>query len=110
MEKLEREQVVEREIPPGEQRTATIQTETRLGINADPTGYGKTLSMIGLLVRDKMLIWIWWFAFEAICGRCVIQMTCLFLDIFTRLSATVSAVVPEIPIHIYHISKWMNML
>lgn len=55
MEKLEREQVVEREIPPGEQRTATIQTETRLGINADPTGYGKTLSMIGLLVRDKML-------------------------------------------------------
>jgi SNF2 family DNA or RNA helicase len=33
---------------------ATIQTETRLGINADPTGYGKTLAMIGLLVRDKM--------------------------------------------------------
>ena len=54
MEKLEREQVVERELPPGEQRAATIQTETRLGINADPTGYGKTLSMIGLLVRDKM--------------------------------------------------------
>jgi SNF2 family DNA or RNA helicase len=53
MEKLEREQVVERELPPEELR-ATIQTETRLGINADPTGYGKTLSMIGLLVRDKM--------------------------------------------------------
>jgi hypothetical protein len=28
--------------------------ETRLGINADHTGYGKTLSMIGLMVRDKM--------------------------------------------------------
>jgi SNF2 family DNA or RNA helicase len=54
MEKLEREQVVEREIPPGELRAATIQTETHLGINADPTGYGKTLSMIGLVVRNKM--------------------------------------------------------
>lgn len=54
MERLEREQVVERDIPAGELRTATIQTETRLGINSDPTGYGKTLSMIGLLVRDKM--------------------------------------------------------
>ena len=54
MEKLEREQVVEREIPLGEQRNATIQTKTRLGINSDPTGYGKTLSMIGLLARDKM--------------------------------------------------------
>lgn len=27
---------------------------TGLGINSDPTGYGKTLSMIGLIVRDKM--------------------------------------------------------
>ena len=50
MEKLEREQVVNRELPPGELRNTTIQTETRLGINADHTGYGKTLSMIGLLV------------------------------------------------------------
>lgn len=45
MENLEREQVVEYE--------HGIK-ETRLGINADPTGYGKTLSMIGLIVRDKM--------------------------------------------------------
>lgn len=28
--------------------------ETRLGVNADLTGYGKTLSMIGLITRDKM--------------------------------------------------------
>jgi hypothetical protein len=28
--------------------------ETNIGINADPTGYGKTLSMVGLIVRDKM--------------------------------------------------------
>jgi SNF2 family DNA or RNA helicase len=28
--------------------------ETNIGINADPTGYGKTISMIGLIVRDKM--------------------------------------------------------
>jgi len=29
--------------------------ETQLGVNADPTGYGKTLAMIGLIVRDKMV-------------------------------------------------------
>jgi len=28
--------------------------ETKIGINADLTGYGKTLAMIGLMVRDKM--------------------------------------------------------
>lgn len=28
--------------------------ETKIGINADITGYGKTLSMIGLIARDKM--------------------------------------------------------
>ena len=54
MERLEREQKVERDIFPEESRTTSIQIETRLGINADPTGYGKTLSMIGLIVRDKM--------------------------------------------------------
>ena len=54
MEKLEREQVVEREVPPGEYRGTTMQTETQLGVNADPTGYGKTLSMIGMVLRDKM--------------------------------------------------------
>ena len=27
---------------------------TKIGINADHTGYGKTLSMIGLIVRDRM--------------------------------------------------------
>jgi len=45
METLEREQIVEYE---------HVIKETRLGVNADPTGYGKTLSMIGLIVRDKM--------------------------------------------------------
>jgi len=29
-------------------------TETNIGINSDITGYGKTLSMIGLILRDKM--------------------------------------------------------
>lgn len=28
--------------------------ETKLGVNADLVGYGKTLSMIGLIIRDKM--------------------------------------------------------
>jgi len=45
METLEREKVVEYE--------HGIK-ETQLGFNADITGYGKTLSMIGLIVRDKM--------------------------------------------------------
>lgn len=54
MERLEREQSVECKVPLGETRTASIRTQTQLGVNADPTGYGKTLSMIGLVVRDKM--------------------------------------------------------
>jgi SNF2 family DNA or RNA helicase len=45
METLEREKVVYYE--------HGIK-ETRLGFNADITGYGKTLSMIGLVARDKM--------------------------------------------------------
>ena len=45
MEKLEREQEIE--------INGNI-ISTRLGINADYTGYGKTLSMIGLILGDKM--------------------------------------------------------
>lgn len=45
MEKLEREKNIE---------TPNYIKQTRLGINADETGYGKTLSMIGLISRDKM--------------------------------------------------------
>lgn len=45
METLEREQMIE---------YAHGIKETKIAINADPTGYGKTLSMIGLIVRNKM--------------------------------------------------------
>jgi SNF2 family DNA or RNA helicase len=45
METLEREKTVQYD---------NCIKETRLGFNADITGYGKTLSMIGLIVRDKM--------------------------------------------------------
>jgi SNF2 family DNA or RNA helicase len=45
MEKLERTKIIEKD---------NFITETSIGINADPTGYGKTLSMIGLITRDKM--------------------------------------------------------
>lgn len=45
METLEREKIV--------QFTWGVK-ETSLGFNADITGYGKTLSMIGLIARDKM--------------------------------------------------------
>lgn len=45
MEIIERKQMIEYD---------NIIKETRIGVNADPTGYGKTLSMIGLICRDKM--------------------------------------------------------
>jgi len=45
METLEREKVVQ---------CVWGVKETRLGFNADVTGYGKTLSMIGLIARNKM--------------------------------------------------------
>jgi SNF2 family DNA or RNA helicase len=45
METLEREQKVDYD--------GGIRV-TKLGINADETGYGKTLSMLGLITRDKM--------------------------------------------------------
>lgn len=34
--------------------TINSRTETNIGINADMIGFGKTLSMIGLIVRDRM--------------------------------------------------------
>jgi hypothetical protein len=45
MELLENQQIVE---------SSNIKKETRLGINADQTASGKTYSMIGLIIRDKM--------------------------------------------------------
>lgn len=45
METLEREKRVIRE---------NYYQDTSIGINADITGFGKTLSMVGLLARDKM--------------------------------------------------------
>ena len=45
MERLEQEQLVYK---------SSYIKETRLGVNGDPTGFGKTYAMIGLIVRDKM--------------------------------------------------------
>jgi hypothetical protein len=45
MEKLEREKMIEND---------NYIKETKLGINADITGFGKTLAMLGLIIRDKM--------------------------------------------------------
>ena len=45
METMEREKVVHYD---------NRDKETKIGFNADTTGYGKTLSMIGLIARDKM--------------------------------------------------------
>ena len=45
MEQLEANKLIE---------TENYVKHTRIGINSDLTGYGKTLAMIGLMVRDKM--------------------------------------------------------
>lgn len=45
MEKMEKEQRI---------CEGSIEIENRVGIQGDRTGYGKTCSMIGLIVRDKM--------------------------------------------------------
>ena len=45
MEELEREKKV---------RNGTTVLETVVGVNSDITGYGKTPSMVGLILRDKM--------------------------------------------------------
>ena len=45
MERLEQEQLVSK---------SSYIKETRLGVNGDPTGFGKTYAMLGLIVRDKM--------------------------------------------------------
>ena len=45
MEKMEDEQRIIKK---------DLVKEFKIGINADPTGYGKTLSTIGLILRNKM--------------------------------------------------------
>jgi hypothetical protein len=45
MEELEREQIIQGD---------NFVKESKIGINADIAGYGKTYSMIGLIVRNKM--------------------------------------------------------
>lgn len=45
MEEIERTKMV---------RTNDVITETRIGINADITGYGKTIAMVTLIMRDQM--------------------------------------------------------
>jgi hypothetical protein len=54
MEKLEKEKKIEGEISIIRLEGATKVTDTIVGINGDETGYGKSLSLIGLILRDKM--------------------------------------------------------
>ena len=46
MEKLENEKIIQKD---------NIIKETSIGILADQTGFGKSLSLIGLILRDKMI-------------------------------------------------------
>lgn len=55
MEKLESGEPYKWKIPSYLYREEKeLELKTSIGINSDITGYGKTLSMIGLIVRDKM--------------------------------------------------------
>jgi SNF2 family DNA or RNA helicase len=46
MERMEREQKINRE--------RNVHVKTVMGVNGDITGYGKTLAMVALVLRDKM--------------------------------------------------------
>jgi SNF2 family DNA or RNA helicase len=54
MEDLERSQVaIPQYAPESERDDGVVTFATQLGVNADITGYGKTLSMIALIMRDR---------------------------------------------------------
>ena len=62
---------------------------TKIGINADISGFGKTLSMLGLIARDKMI----WdielpFVFETIISEAKSRIKNYFISRFDKLPAT----------------------
>ena len=88
MEKIEVNNLIEKEY---------YTKETKLGINADLTGYGKTLSIIGLLVRDKME----WdldvpFIFQKIVSQSRNRIKTYYITRFEKLPTTLILVSPSI--------------
>jgi SNF2 family DNA or RNA helicase len=79
--------------------------DTKIGINADITGYGKTLSMIGLIARDKMP----WdlnfpFVFETVTSEAKGRIKNYNIKRFDRLKATLVLVSNNI------VNQWVSEL
>ena len=79
--------------------------DTKIGINADITGYGKTLSMIGLIARDKMP----WdldfpFVFETITSEAKYRIKNYKIQRFDKLKATLILVSNNI------VNQWISEL
>jgi hypothetical protein len=79
--------------------------ETKIGINADMTGYGKTLSMIGLIARDKMP----WdldfpFVFETMTSEAKNRIKHFKIRRFDKLKATLILVSNNI------VNQWVSEL
>lgn len=79
--------------------------DTRIGINADITGYGKTLSMIGLIARDKMP----WdlnfpFVFETITPEAKFRIKNYKIQRFDKLKTNLVLVSNNI------VNQWMSEL
>lgn len=71
--------------------------ETKIGVNANITGYGKTLEMIGLLARDKME----WnletpFVFERTDIISKNRIKCSYISRFEKLPTTLILLTPNI--------------
>jgi hypothetical protein len=94
MEKLEREKIVEND---------NYIKETKLGINSDITGFGKTLAMLGLIVRDKMTWELYTpFVVEKIDSISLGIITNRKINRYKKLSANLILVSPSI------LSQWKN--
>ena len=89
MERLERE----RNIRDGN----SVQISTNIGINADITGYGKTASMVALVLRDKME----WdldrpYEFEMLTSHAAHHIKKIYTDRYTKNNTTLVLCGPSI--------------
>lgn len=79
--------------------------DTKIGINADITGYGKTLSMIGLIARDKMTWDVTYpYAFETMRSEAMNRIKTYTIRRFDRLKTTLVLVSNNI------VNQWITEL
>jgi SNF2 family DNA or RNA helicase len=96
MEKMEANNIIEKD---------TYIKESKIGINADITGFGKTLSMIGLICRDKMI----WdldtpYIFQTVHTEAKGRIKNYFISRYDKLPCTLILVSQSI------VSQWVNDL